>query len=283
MLSFTRPPEPLSFSMTVQNAKNAVQVAVTAGIVPSFPELWKSFKAPLSFAQYHKCGYCERDCISTTDGDVEHFAPKGELSQLDPLNIGSEADNLGSVTGRSTPILSDRAYWWKAYEWSNYLLACPNCNRKWKRGCFPVQQNPRQIPPSPEIVEDPLLLNPFDDVEVEYRFLYTEFGAIKPVGGNTRATVTISICGLDRPSLTFRRASFAADAFRNCRQLFWAVEKNPVGVKAAAENLLAMGDISREHAGMIRAIWKQQGLEWEALEQLATQAEMPVHESPLAQ
>jgi len=58
-------------------------------------------------ALFHdKCAYCESE--ATCDIDVEHFRPKGEVTE-DPLHTG---------------------YWWLAHTWSNLYLSCQHCNQR---------------------------------------------------------------------------------------------------------------------------------------------------------
>ncbi|WP_147464161.1 hypothetical protein [Pseudomonas syringae group genomosp. 3] len=53
-----------------------------------------------------KCAYCESKILHVAPADIEHFRPKGEVSEV-----------------KSHP-----GYWWLASEWSNLLLSCRDCN-----------------------------------------------------------------------------------------------------------------------------------------------------------
>ena len=53
------------------------------------------------------CAYCDRNLPGTDRGDVEHFRPKS-------------------------------IYWWLAYSFDNYLLACTACNSSYKGNKFPL-------------------------------------------------------------------------------------------------------------------------------------------------
>jgi hypothetical protein len=60
------------------------------------------------------CAYCQCKLPRNDRGDVEHFRPKwGEDGQT-------------------------QSYWWLAYEFSNYLLACRRCNSARKGTKFPL-------------------------------------------------------------------------------------------------------------------------------------------------
>ncbi|WP_350289591.1 hypothetical protein [uncultured Croceitalea sp.] len=58
-----------------------------------------------------KCAYCESRFLHVYSGDVEHFRPKGKISDADNPKPG---------------------YYWLAADWENLLLSCRNCNQKLK-------------------------------------------------------------------------------------------------------------------------------------------------------
>lgn len=58
-----------------------------------------------------KCAYCESKFLHVYSGDVEHFRPKGRIS-----------DAINPKPG----------YYWLAADWDNLLLSCRNCNQKLK-------------------------------------------------------------------------------------------------------------------------------------------------------
>lgn len=55
-----------------------------------------------------KCAYCESTFLHVYSGDVEHFRPKGEISDVTDTKPG---------------------YYWLAATWDNLLLSCRNCNQ----------------------------------------------------------------------------------------------------------------------------------------------------------
>lgn len=63
-----------------------------------------------------KCAYCESKFLHVYSGDVEHFRPKGEITEATPNKIPG--------------------YYWLAADWSNLLLSCRNCNQKLKHQIF---------------------------------------------------------------------------------------------------------------------------------------------------
>lgn len=63
-------------------------------------------------ALFHgKCAYCETYYSASAPVDIEHYRPKGAVSE-DPVHPG---------------------YWWLAMRWDNLLPSCIDCNRKRKQ------------------------------------------------------------------------------------------------------------------------------------------------------
>src|SRR5258706_8988507 len=62
-----------------------------------------------------KCAYCESKCLHVYSGDVEHFRPKGEITEANPVTPG---------------------YYWLAASWDNLFLSCRNCNQQLKHKVF---------------------------------------------------------------------------------------------------------------------------------------------------
>jgi hypothetical protein len=110
---------------------------------------------------YGKCAYCESLITANQPGDIEHFRPKGRITDSNnkPIKVPNEEGILVSHPG----------YYWLAYELSNLLPACIDCNRpskgnssgslvgKWDQ--FPVNGN-HAIEPGEEVHESPYLINP---------------------------------------------------------------------------------------------------------------------------
>lgn len=66
-------------------------------------------------AVFPKCAYCESSYGAVYDGDVEHFRPKGQVSEKEPQKPG---------------------YYWLANDWDNLLLSCQHCNQRRKHQLF---------------------------------------------------------------------------------------------------------------------------------------------------
>ncbi len=119
-----------------------------------------SGKAPF----YGKCAYCEAPIKDFQRGDVEHFRPKGKVTD--------EKDNKINHPG----------YYWLAYDESNLLPSCLTCNQSsvldeqpiGKRNRFPVDGDHAQEAAA-IADENPLLINPAsgdpdDDPALHFNF-----------------------------------------------------------------------------------------------------------------
>ena len=270
MHRFRRPEEPDGFDEAVEDLRAAVAKRMAKKMRgaarratraaangekedKSFVDAWKDYKAPFSSAQFRKCGYCELT-VANQDGDVEHFAPKSWLQELDddPASQGEEVAHLSQVRGRKPRLVSTLAYWWRAYEWDNYLLACRNCNSKWKRNLFPVQAAKRANPPTRASREKVLLINPFDGPAPAAHLHFTEIGAVQQKGRSRCGRETIKTCGLDRPSLREVREPIAAQTYETLRLIQGA--KTSEETDAHLRALYKDGKDCVQLCGMVRAI-----------------------------
>lgn len=232
-----------------------------------FSPKWREYKATFAEAQYGKCGYCEMMVIGGQAGDVEHYWPKGEVWQLknDPSTWGQERKWASSVDGRKRDVVSDRGYWWRAYDWSNYLLSCTVCNEYWKLSFFPVEENPRTLPPSEDILETPLLLNPFDPLRDPVHHLqFNDLGQVEPKDNSGFGFETIRTCGLDRESLRRARAEKALRAYKLTSDLSKAMDEGEI--KTVLKDFFELGKEEYVHSGMVRTIFEQWcGMTWKEL------------------
>lgn len=107
--------------------------------------LWKELKDHLQDLFSEKCAYCDSEFMHVSWGDVEHYRPKGKVTDVD----GKEVDHPG--------------YYWLAYEPTNYLPSCERCNRgNAKLNKFPINGKRAMHPKDPLDDEDPLLINPYE-------------------------------------------------------------------------------------------------------------------------
>jgi hypothetical protein len=111
-------------------------------------------KAHLIDVFHGKCGYCEARFTPTSFGDVEHYRPKGRVSE--------DKNHKG--------------YYWLAYKPTNYLPACQLCNEPAKRDHFPIEGT--RACSEMDVLDDerPLLIDPYKDrYEQHLEFLPSTF------------------------------------------------------------------------------------------------------------
>lgn len=151
-------------------------------------------------AIFTKCAYCESSYGAVFDGDVEHFRPKGQVSEKSPKTPG---------------------YYWLSNDWDNLFLSCQHCNQRRRHVLFGETTLEAfgkldQFPLSDETVRVHghatslqheenvrLLVNPCKDKpEEHFEYEKTE-GVIMPVSEMGRCTV--EVCALQRPLLVQER------------------------------------------------------------------------------
>lgn len=238
-----------------------------------FVDHWKQAKVPYAKAQHAKCGYCEAKIgADPKGGDVEHYRPKGRVDEL--LEHGEEMAGINlrdpKKPRRTQPI--GLGYWWLAYRWDNYLLACGTCNEKWKGCLFPIAGG-RTTGPSRKGwgSEQALLLDPYGSYDPAEHLTFDEFGQIAPYGKSPHGHATIETCHLARETLREHRQHLASDACLWIDQIV-AVETTPAGVqrvdaltkaREAVRMLRRSGAEERQFCGMIRVlVWRRLAVAW---------------------
>ncbi|MCB9846768.1 MAG: hypothetical protein H6811_12380, partial [Phycisphaeraceae bacterium] len=147
--------------------------------------------------------------------------------QVDDLaSPGVEDAETGTVIGRTFQNTQRPGYWWRAYDWSNYVVTCFRCNSTWKKCLFPLATGPRTAKPDRGADERALLLDPYVEPGSDadpVRHLRFQDGRAAPddpaprgvpgqvVGETEEGRETIRSCGLDRPSLVDARSRVARD------------------------------------------------------------------------
>ncbi|NJO03014.1 MAG: TIGR02646 family protein [Bacteroidia bacterium] len=109
-----------------------------------FDSSWTELKGIFWKKQGKRCCLCEKELNDVYTQHIEHYRPKFH-------------------------------YWWMAYHYKNYYLACAECNTKYKRTQFPlVDENQRvHFHNRKQIhLEKPLLINPILDDPSHYFELY---------------------------------------------------------------------------------------------------------------
>ena len=265
MLLFKRPQKPNDFESKVLSAKVRIENIINQGQIPTskdFKPKWTDFKTLFQEAQNHKCGYCESSVTSVTHGDMEHYYPKTEIKGF--KSHGEEQLNSSKVRGRTFFIISNMGYWWKAYEWENYLFSCPSCNQSWKLNLFPVLKRNLPLAENDYKDEKPLLLNPFGRKKPSTHFNYGEFGEIIAKNNSKYGRATIEVCGLDRASLRLARKSIAKQIFRLIVEFDNSLtEKELITV---CKRIHDLGDEEATFPGMVRTIFENKmGMKWEEI------------------
>ena len=163
-----------------------------------------------------KCAYCEEVITSNQRGDIDHYRPKGGVTDAEnrPVQvIANEQHHLHP------------GYYWLAYDWQNLLPACILCNQlSWsvdnkrigKGTHFPIEGD-YVCNPGQEKYEQPLLLNPCLDDPQEHLKL-DDIGFL--IWKTDRGRTTVDILGLNERSLPERRKRVIEDVRHVYMQLF---------------------------------------------------------------
>ncbi len=108
--------------------------------------IWRELRPFLEELSHGKCWYCERKWVRE-DPHVDHFRPKNRIKNKD----GSE----------------EEGYYWLAYEYTNFRLACSYCNclhsgsdeeARGKSDQFPLDPRSKRATPDSNIDDEVALL-----------------------------------------------------------------------------------------------------------------------------
>ncbi len=191
-----------------------------------------------------KCVWCERYRDWERELDVEHFRPKSEVAEWQ-----GDPPIISDVPPRQHEI--GPGYWWLAFAWDNYSLACKTCNQGWKRNLFPVATARGACVEGGEVGEQPLLLDPGSSFRPRDHFRWTPEGIMEPVSPQGRATIVT--CGLNRSKLLARRLKVAVDTHRAIEAVLraWRRDDEPACARVFA-TVLELGSPSSEFTSMVR-------------------------------
>lgn len=276
MIWYVRPMLPWGFpDAAILRAATTVRAALGVGC--DFPPEWGRFKDRFAEAQFRKCGFCESKTVDS-DGEVEHYFPKAVVEIL--LAAGRERPHSSRVTGRRFDQVHAPGYWWLAYDWDNWLLACLVCNRKWKKGLFPVEEDPHPAPDELRL-PTPLLLNPFAAEDPLDHLDFDEAGMVAPFHGSPRGRATIVTCGLDRASLVTERGWVGMTAKTLCDRVNAATT-----LAQRAEplsDLCSLGAADRPYAGTVRTIARREfrGISWDLVQTWSARAAVAASQRPM--
>jgi len=191
-----------------------------------------------------KCAWCEQLRPPKREIDVEHNRPKAWVTEWEG----------------TPPIVSDTppreidvgpGYWWLAFAWTNYSLACKSCNQEWKRNLFPVAAPRPACVEGVELVEKPLLLDPGSAFRTRDHFRWTLDGIVEPTSDEGYATIVT--CGLNRKDLTVRRGKVALQTSKALDRFIQALRTgDSAGQRDAFKKLAELGSRSEEFTSMVR-------------------------------
>lgn len=208
-----------------------------------------SVRAALEKLFIYKCAYCECSISPGFDWDVEHFRPKGSVSDTD------SPDHPG--------------YYWLTYTWGNLFPSCTHCNQKrldkpaWgESGTLPAKGKADQFP---LVSEATRAMSPEDDIDREHTLLidptyddpawYLGFdpkGNIFALDENQYGDKTIEVFNLKRRSLVRARRIL----LNNLDKSLSSVDKLPLDSKTKLEfkrELLINNSRDKDkYAGMVR-------------------------------
>ncbi|MER9526673.1 hypothetical protein NKI96_24410 [Mesorhizobium sp. M0292] len=222
---------------------------------PTIGEYYKNFREFILKTHLQKCAYCESK-IENQPGDVEHFRPKGRVTD----QFGNIVNT--SIEGKSSP---HPGYFWLAYDVDNLLMSCIDCNRRRKHAfddgegltsygkedCFPIKGKRAYSPEDPLDLELPLLINPVQEDPLTHLEL-EETGLLK--GRTPEGEATISILGLNRENLRENRLDMMMAAEKLVGDLMAA--KTHQNQRMVADCERRVYEIAKEKAAYTLACWK---------------------------
>jgi uncharacterized protein (TIGR02646 family) len=195
-----------------------------------------------------KCAYCESPAPASGPWDVEHFRPKGSVSE-------------------ST--VHPGYYWLLTYTWENLLLSCGACNKKlsdkptWtdpttgpaagKLDRFPLQdEHQRAMDPTFDLsLEQPLLIDP-TRLDPEDHITFDLIGEAVAHQGSAEGEKSIELYNLNRRRLKAQRLVQIRTVLRLIDTL---VQHNGLSVPDAVDTVTTGMSLSElAYAGTTRAI-----------------------------
>ncbi|OON67043.1 hypothetical protein [Hymenobacter sp. CRA2] len=168
----------------------------------------RDVKARLKEDQHGKCAYCEARFGHSSPGDVEHYRPKAGYRQS------------------AAALVQGPGYYWLAYEWSNLLYACEDCNRIRKHQLFPLANDPagRARTHHDDLTQErPLLLNPAVTPDLTLHLTFEDEVA---KGHTPEGRASIVGYGLNRKELLDYRRDYLR-CLRNQEFLARILDHNP--------------------------------------------------------
>lgn len=199
------PPKDNSWSAWISRCQAATIALITrvqAGEDYSINEkLYKERREVLYDVFHGKCAYCERKFVLDQSGDLDHFRPKGGVT-----DENDQAIEIDNGKGGTTP---HPGYYWLAYHWENLLPTCAYCNRpstvagmgrvgKWNR--FPVRGK-HATKPEEVAAERALLLNPLSSTDDPVNHLEFDPETGRIIGKTEEGIACVKIFNLNRDGM----------------------------------------------------------------------------------
>lgn len=193
-------------------------------------EAYKNVRNDLWKMQYGKCCYCEISVPDSGQGEhIEHFKPKGKPEYTHLTN-----------------------------EWTNLLLACPQCNGQ-KGVQFRLDADGL-----------PLLIDPSDDAtypEVHLKYVTDHrnvetrplLGQILSADGDTKGEYTIETIQLDSTYHQGRRKKTLKQALHYVTDYHCATSDSDM--EAARMGLRSLADDQSENAGIVRYLARMEEID----------------------
>lgn len=265
MLSLVRPTAHADFAAQSKLQLDALRAIAAGGLAiegKDFDgrELWKIAKHKETLVGSSriltKCAWCEKHFEWKRQLDVEHYRPKAKVTRWDgsPPLVSNTPPRQVTVSG---------GYWWLAFDWNNYSLACSSCNQGWKRNLFPVREPRPSYAEGMEVHEVALLLDPMSAFRTADHFSWTPLGIMN--AESERGAATIITCGLNREALVALRGRTTRNVLGEIGRLQRALRTPDV----VARHLRALRELcapASEFAGMSRWwVEKTIGWTWERL------------------
>jgi hypothetical protein len=209
--------------------------SVDRGEKPEFKEklygrtsIKKGYFASKAAPFYGKCAYCESYITDFQHGDIEHFRPKGGITDEKDNQVVLKDDRGNPTLNAMGEPKPHPGYYWLAYNWQNLLPSCAICNQPssagnkkiGKHNRFPVDGNHAQRPEDVES-EQPLLINPASDREeddpTKHLAVDISTGLMFPL--SARGKMCIEIFGLNL------RDQLVNERRRACREVIFLLAK----------------------------------------------------------
>lgn len=148
---------------------------------PFNKEIDRELKKYLHTIFHGKCGYCELNIESHEKGTIDRYRPNNGVRDKNQYH--------------------QDLYWWLAFEWTNLIYCCKECNQ-YKANYFPISGKRAMNRESDKSIEIPLLLNPYEDDPKEHITINQDCHFL---GITIEGQQTIELLRLNRENLIVER------------------------------------------------------------------------------